>query len=202
MSYRKDFRFPDKTTWQNLQGVGSETYTCGYCGDKVSSGAGYSAVYEGGAIGCIRICPGCKAPTLFKAEKHFPGSAPGSAVVKVPESLSILYEEARQSAAAGAYTASVLVCRKMLMNIAVTEEAEEGKTFLSYVEYLADKGYVPPKGKVWVDYIRERGNEATHEIELMEEKDAVALVTFVEMLLKFIYEFPNMIPVKESNQSS
>jgi hypothetical protein len=28
----------------------------------------------------------------------------------------------------------------------------------------------------------------------MNEKDASDLVGFIEMLLKFIYEFPNMIP--------
>ena len=28
----------------------------------------------------------------------------------------------------------------------------------------------------------------------MTEKDAKELITFVEMLLRFIYEFPNMVP--------
>ena len=84
----------------------------------------------------------------------------------------------------------------MLMNIAVQEGAEEGKNFFEYVEHLADKGFVPPNGKAWVDYIRKRGNEATHEIRLMTESDAKALIIFVEMLLRFIYEFPNMVPVE------
>lgn len=103
------------------------------------------------------------------------------------------------SVAANAYTGAVLICRKMLMNIAVSEGAKEGETFVSYVEYLANKGFVPPNGKIWVDYIRTRGNEANHDIALMEEKDSVALVTFVEMLLRFIYEFPNMVPATENN---
>ncbi|MCL5104510.1 MAG: DUF4145 domain-containing protein [Armatimonadetes bacterium] len=86
----------------------------------------------------------------------------------------------------------------MLMNIAVQECAKEGQRFIEYVEYLGDKGFVPPNGRGWVDYIRIRGNEATHEIAVMSEQDAVALITFIEMLLRFIYEFPNMVPVAPS----
>lgn len=80
------------------------------------------------------------------------------------------------------------------MNIAVSQNAKEGEPFLAYVEYLAEKGYVPPNGRGWVDHIRKRGNEANHEIELMSEDDAKELVLFSEMLLKFIYEFPNRVP--------
>jgi hypothetical protein len=82
----------------------------------------------------------------------------------------------------------------MLMNIAVQEGAAEGLKFIEYVTYLSDHGYVPPNGKHWVDHIRKKGNEATHEIALMSDSDARELVSFVEMLLRFIYEFPKMVP--------
>lgn len=85
----------------------------------------------------------------------------------------------------------------MLMNIAVAQGATGGLKFIEYVNFLSDKGYVPPHGRHWVDHIRKRGNEATHEIAVMCEQDARELVTFVEMLLRFIYEFPNMIPRTE-----
>ena len=93
-----------------------------------------------------------------------------------------------------AYTAAVLACRKLLMNSAVAQGAAAGKTFVSYVDHLADKGYVPPNGRGWVDHIRKRGNEANHEIKLMSGSDAEELITFIEMLLKFIYEFPAKVP--------
>ena len=80
------------------------------------------------------------------------------------------------------------------MNIAVSLGAEEEESFLFYVEYLASKGYVPPNGRGWVDHIRKKGNEATHEIALMVKSDAEELILFTEMLLKFIYEFPNRVP--------
>ena len=85
------------------------------------------------------------------------------------------------------------------MNIAVQKEASENLTFIEYVEYLSSKGYVPPDGKDWVDHIRQKGNEATHEIKLIEKKDAEDLVVFSEMLLKFIYEFQSLMsqPVEQ-----
>jgi hypothetical protein len=80
------------------------------------------------------------------------------------------------------------------MNLAVNLGAKPGEPFIVYVEYLAANGYVPPNGKGWVDHIRKKGNEATHEIVLMQQKDSEELIAFAEMLLKFIYEFPSKIP--------
>jgi len=80
------------------------------------------------------------------------------------------------------------------MHLAVEKGAPQGKSFLEYVEYLSQKGYVPPDGKAWVDYIRTKGNEANHEIKIMSADDAKRLITFLEMLLKFVYEFPAQVP--------
>ncbi|TON03793.1 hypothetical protein CGH64_25965, partial [Vibrio parahaemolyticus] len=66
--------------------------------------------------------------------------------------------------------------------------------FIHYVNYLAEQGYIPPNGRGWVDHIRKKGNEATHEIALMNKSDCEDLIAFSEMLMKFIYEFPNQIP--------
>src|SRR5262249_1160365 len=123
-----------------------------------------------------------------------PSPALGKSVEHVPGSLNALYEEARRSTSENCYTGAVLLCRKILMHIAVEVGAPEGLNFIEYVKYLSDQGYVPPNGKQWVDHIRKKGNEANHEITLMSQSDAQELLVFIEMLLKFIYEFPNMVP--------
>jgi len=87
------------------------------------------------------------------------------------------------------------------MNIAVSKGAKEGLKFAEYVQYLADKGFVPPDGKAWVDHIRKKGNEATHQIAIMTKEDAQDLITFIEMLLKLIYEFPKAIERKDSDSA-
>ena len=76
------------------------------------------------------------------------------------------------------------------MHIAVAKGATPGGTFASYVDYLVSNHFTPPDAKDWVDHIRTQGNEATHEITIMKKEDAEELVSFLEMLLKFLYEFP------------
>jgi hypothetical protein len=115
---------------------------------------------------------------------------PGNDVGHLPKPLESLYKEARNCCGVSSFTASVLASRKLLMNIAVTQGAEEGLRFIEYVDYLAKNGFIPPNGRGWVDHIRKKGNEATHEIALMIKADAEELIAFAEMLLKFIYEFP------------
>ena len=112
----------------------------------------------------------------------------------LPREVDALYSEARCCTAAGSPTAAVLAARKLLMHIAVDRGAKPGGSFLDYVEYLAGKGFVPPDGKGWVDHIRKKSNEANHEIVIMNSADSEELITFVEMLLKFIYEFPSRVP--------
>lgn len=125
----------------------------------------------------------------------------GAVVTDISEaSVEQLYEEARRATASGCYTAAVLCCRKLLMHIAVAKDAPTGGNFVSYVEYLSEKHYVPPDAKDWVDHIRKRGNEANHEINMMKEPDAAELIAFVEMLLKLVYEFPAAMKKKTAGQ--
>lgn len=176
--------------WAGIHQLNVRRFKCGFCGMVVGSDRGY---FNNNLLQMIYICPHCKRPTYFEQNGQFPAPLLGSSVSNVPQEVESLYTEARVCTGAGAHTAAVLACRKLLMNIAVNQGAQEGKRFIEYVEYLADKGYVPPNGKIWVDHIRKKGNEATHEIALMNEKDAADLITFVEMLLRFIYEFPSKI---------
>lgn len=108
----------------------------------------------------------------------------------VPDVVAKLYAESRRAVSASCYTASVLASRKLLMNISVAQGAEEGLRFIEYIDYLAENNYLPPNSNDWVNHIRNKGNEATHEIPQMSSTDAKELIAFSEMLLKFIYEFP------------
>jgi DNA-directed RNA polymerase subunit RPC12/RpoP len=179
--------------WTNVGNFHSREYTCGHCGKVVGSATGYASDH---ANYLIYLCPHCTKPTFFEPNKQMPGVAPGVEVAKLPNDVQALYREARNCVASSAHTAAVLTCGKLLMSIAVAQGAPAGKSFISYVEYLADKGYVPPNGRGWVDHIRTKGNEANHEIVLMSADDALELISFSEMLLKFIYEFPSRVPKK------
>jgi hypothetical protein len=134
---------------------------------------------------------------------QFPGVAFGREVKDIPDkSVSDLYAEARRASAAGSYTGAVLCCRKLLMHIAVSKGAKSGENFAFYVDYLANRHFVPPDSKEWIDHIRKKGNEANHEIIIMKQEDAEELIKFIELLLIFIFEFPAAIVKKTGNPSN
>ena len=186
--------------WYQNQVLPNCRFVCGFCNSTVSSINGYKLGHHrdgsGAQAGAIYLCSHCGGPTFFDLQgMRHPTPALGNSVNAVPADLNALYEEARRCSSQNCFTGAVLLCRKMLMNISVHQGAKEGLKFIEYVEYLSTNGYVPPNGKAWVDHIRKKGNEATHEILLMNEQDARELISFIEMLLRFIYEFPSMVPV-------
>ena len=107
-----------------------------------------------------------------------------------------LYNEARWAAGAGAFTASVMACRKLLMNIAVKEGAKAGLTFAEYVAYLEKGGWFSPRAKPFVEHIKKIGNDANHQIDPKSQVDAEAAIEFVGSLLRHNYEMPSRVPRK------
>jgi len=183
-------------TWDHAGGLEPRSYTCGYCNNLVGSNQGYQ--HHNIAFRRVYICPFCGKPTYFDDDsQQYPGVSQGNQVDHLPEEIGKLYEEARRCVSVNSYTSSVLACRKLLMHLAVEEGADEGKAFIDYVKYLADNGYVPPGGENWVDLIRKKGNEANHVIKLMSKADSEQLLAFLEMLLKFMYEFPSRVTASE-----
>jgi hypothetical protein len=188
--------------WRHTEQIPARGLTCGHCNHYMSTDRGFYLENQGQdqEKAFIYICAHCRRPIflLLKSEQvvtQAPGASFGDPVENVPTAIASLYDEARSCMKVSAFTSAVLGCRKLLMNIAVEEGADEGKRFIDYVEFLSDKGFVPPGGKHWVDHIRKQGNEATHEIDTKTEADATDLLSFVEMLLKFIYEFPAKVPI-------
>ena len=188
-----------KILWHNIQEIPSRAYTCGYCGRPLASDRGFVGELATGVRGerltgsvAVYVCHHCTCPTFFDSDgEQTPGVCYGSAIHDIDDAtVKSLYDEARRATSANCSTAAVLCCRKLLMHIAIDKKAEQNKTFAYYVDYLAENGYVPPDAVGWVDFIRERGNEANHEITIMSQDDAKELLEFVEMLLKQIYAFP------------
>jgi hypothetical protein len=189
-----------------LEGVGdnaARSYVCGYCDRTVGPRVSYYGsedVPGRTLIHYVYICSYCSRPSFFEGNEEapvvmdqVPGASFGSPVAALGPEVAELYDEARRCMSVSAYTSAVLACRKILMNVAVAEGvAEEGESFVAYVEALANAGYVPPKGGMWLDTIRKLGNEATHEIAPKTRADAEAALTFTEMLLRLTYEYPAM----------
>ncbi len=182
-------------TWHGEMPLQARRYVCGYCSSVVGPDKAIFSEEPNHRQTFIYFCSHCGQPTYFdEREEQFPGVKFGNDVMHLPREIEQLYGEARGAMSAKAYTPAVLACRKILMNVGVSLGAKTGDSFVSYVQFLADEGYVPPNGKHWVDHIRTKSNEANHEITLMSKEEAERLITFVEMMLKFIYELPNVVP--------
>jgi hypothetical protein len=186
--------------WASITNIPSQQFTCGHCGREIASEHGWVGLstYDSKPQGYVAVFHFCQRPTFLDDRgRQFPSAAPGGPVEGVTDTnVSALYDEARRASSAGSFTAAVLCCRKLLMHIAVSKGAKANQTFVQYVEYLADKSYIPPDAKSWVDHIRTKSNEANHEIVILSIDDAVELVSFSEMLLKVIFEFPSRIQRK------
>ena len=197
--------FPKMTGNWPAQGMPEKQYTCAYCGSLTASTQGWFFTVSSGQPDwstLIRLCSYCKNPTYFRGENCLPGTPFGKPVMHVPPDVEAMYEEARACTGANAHTAAVLICRKLLMHIAVAEGAKPGLSFRDYVDYLAANNYLPPRGRDWVDHVRNKGNEANHEIVKMKKEDAQTLIGFLQMLLTFLYEFPSQVAPKPAAQST
>lgn len=178
--------FP-KSDWSNLISLESKSYICWNCEENISSNYGYATTYRDQAI---YICHNCNAPTIFDYQDKNPiGTLPGSSITKMPAEIESIYNEARACISVGASTAAVMLFRKILMNLAVVEGAEEDKNFKYYVKYLCEHGFVHKRQTSQADKIRDLGNEANHQIESRTEEEAQAMLKFIEFLLLNNYEF-------------
>lgn len=182
-------------SWYNTSKISSKKYICGHCGNNIASDRGYYNNSTGDYIkGYIYICHHCNKPTLFDSDGQVPGALHGKAfdekIFNGDIEIFDLYNEARKNMMVNSYTSVGMCCRKLLMNIAVNCGADEDKTFKYYVEYLDDENYIPVNSKVWVDIIRDKGNEANHEIKSLTFNEAMTLLKFIETLINIIYEMP------------
>jgi hypothetical protein len=184
--------------------VVAKQYDCAWCGAHVASVVGMDAWDPAADPGVharglsappptahIRLCPQCGYPTFIDFVGNvIPALPHGENVNHLPEGVDTLYDEARACVSVGASHAAVMVCRKILMHVAVLKGAPENQSFVQYVDYLVDSNFVPPNTREWVDEIRQVGNDANHEISVIQPDEARAVLEFVSMLLKLLYEYP------------
>lgn len=185
--------------WYSTSTIKGKNYICGYCGKDITSNIGFrmydpsnSSLWDPGT-GYIYICHNCNKPTYISSCEQTPGASYGKNFEKEifkNDLVYSLYNEACQCMKVNAYTSVGMCCRKLLMHISVDCGAEENKKFVYYVDYLDQNNYIPINCKKWVDIIRNKGNEANHEIIILNENDARQLIQFVQIMISVIYEMP------------
>lgn len=176
--------------WINIAEIDPQSYQCAHCGREIATNKGYRGNGAGPPIH-IAVCSNCDLPTiLFHDGRQIPGLQFGGVVASLPEEVERAYSEARSCMQISAFTAAGMLCRKVLMHVAVERGAPDGKTFAFYVDYLDTEGYLFKNSKPWVDEIRNMGNDANHDLTVFTGEQAKEAITFTEMLLRMVYEFP------------
>lgn len=143
----------------------------------------------------IYICPNCVKPSYFSPERgQIPGEKIGEDIKKLPRRIAEVLDETRDCYASNCYTAVVLMCRTLLMHIAVQEKApKKDPSFAQYIQYIVDKWLVPERCKVRLDQIRSLGGDAAHQITEKTEEDARTSIEFLQIVLKMAYEYADEV---------
>jgi DNA-directed RNA polymerase subunit RPC12/RpoP len=171
------------------------TYVCGICGTKVG-GAVVALAGDSGTEPIVRWvrCTSCNRGSVVNVGPATdsvvisPPVRAGASVEGLPRGVNEAFEEARTTLGVGAYTSCELMCRKILMNVAVDKGASPGGTFAGYLDHLGGQGYVTPPMKSWVDVIRKNGNIATHELPGTDLDRAESTLGLTTQLLRVVYE--------------
>lgn len=166
-------------------------YKCAKC-ERDVSGAVVARTTSGAVVLWLQ-CPNCGDGAVQPQDGNiYPGVAFGVKLEGLPGEVEMAYTEARNCMKVDAYGACELVCRKILMCVAVEKGAKEGESFSSYLTYLGEKGFITNAMMGWVEIIRENGNKAAHKIEQVEKERAESTIMFTAELLRVVYEMEFM----------
>lgn len=172
---------------------GWHTFVCGHCETKVSGVVGSSYVEDTVRIKWL-LCPNCSKGSVanYPFDRIWPGSPFGPIIQGLPPDVRLAYDEACNCMSVNAFTACVLICRKILMHIAVDKGAAEGDTFVNYINHIESNGFITPPMKAWVDIIRKNGNASTHRLNAPDQESAEGTIMFTAELLRLVYEMETM----------
>ena len=184
--------------WINADKLLSRDFICGHCGKDISSSHGYTSSDD---YAKIYICHRCDQPTFIDGSKQVPGGLPARSVDKLPPDVEALWTESRYAYTVQAWTLVIMGCRKMLMNISVAKGAPEGLNFVNYVDWLNSEKYIPPGSSTLLTEIKDFGNKANHKIIPRQPEEADRFLTFLEMLLVFMFQYSGEVAPGDQAQN-
>ena len=165
------------------------TFYCAHCDTRGSGAVIASWKFNDKSYIQWLMCTNCNdASALAQDGNIYPGIPFGPKIEGLPNEVDEAYKETRRCMSVNAFTACELLCRKILMHVAVDKGAKEGESFVTYLSYLENQGYITPPMKGWVDLIRQHGNQATHKIAPPDPERAESTLMFTAELLRLTYE--------------
>jgi uncharacterized protein DUF4145 len=179
--------------------------TCGHCGRAVGAEIVYDSVMWGNVRGSTYVpqpsaglwllCPYCGQGSVRARNSGiiYPAPPPGLTLKHPPAEVVRAWEEARSAYSVRAYAAAELMCRKILMHMAVDNGlAKVGQPFVSCMNALQAAGYITTGLEKVVDQVRDRGNVANHDLPGSSEQESHVTLMITQHLMEALYELPGM----------
>lgn len=163
---------------------------CSVCG---GSQMAVIAITKDRATAWLR-CVACSTGHVRNRDAVSPSVMPLRDPVGVPDVELNTWREVRKCLGIRANTAAVMMCRKILLHVAVAQglPAQNSKgrapSFTDAVKYLEDEEVITKRMRKWVKKIKDVGNDANHEIMPVTAEQALDVATFTEQLLRLAYE--------------
>jgi hypothetical protein len=164
---------------QNRKVLNYDTLTCGNCGNLTM--VFWSALGIGHGMHDFRAVPWPQK--TVRHPDHW------------PEDVGRYWLQAKRSLEEKNWDAAALMARGAVQLIARYQEAT-GKNLKEEIDWLADKGLLPPIMKEWSHEVRLLGNENAHPRpgeKGTEQRDARDIVEFLTFLLTMVYDLPDQI---------
>jgi DNA-directed RNA polymerase subunit RPC12/RpoP len=143
-------------------------------------------------------CPRCSRPFIMLQVDDGPGwdeprrlypPVEMGVSLAIPATLRSAFSEARVCFRAKAYTATVIMCRKVLEGIA-EENRITARNLVTSLNEMREKGIIENRLFEWADALRISGNEAAHGVSLVvSATDAKDILEFTHALLEYVFTF-------------
>ena len=186
-------------SYGQLQSTDSESWfrrDCPYCGGAQMTLVGRTnGRSEAPRVMWLR-CVNCRMGVVVNNDEQSPGAKPLDVPKGVEGDDLAAWEEVRSCLAVGARTAAVMMCRKLLFHIAVSEGLPERKDngrapgFAEAMDHLENEWVVTKRMRAWADRVKDVGNEANHELTGYTFEQALDIARFTRQLLHLSYELP------------
>nr|WP_273545369.1 DUF4145 domain-containing protein [Sinorhizobium medicae] len=112
-----------------------------------------------------------------------------------PADVGRYWLQAKRNVEASNWDAAALMARSAVQ-LAIRHAGASGKSLFGEINDLGSKGLLPPIMVEWAHEVRELGNENAHptpDAAGTTSKDAIAVVEYLSMLLKILFDLPHQI---------
>jgi len=141
-------------------------------------------------------CPNCTHPMVTLQLNDGSGWEPPTRIYpaeplinigSIPVPIAMAYKEARTCLKAKAYTATAIMCRKVLEGI-TEEHGIKSRNLAGGLREMRDQGIIDSLLFEWADALRVSGNEAAHETGVpISAEDARDILEFTNALMEYVF---------------